>query len=191
MVFAFIVGLGNPGPEYQHTRHSIGFLIIDYLSQRWRGKAFQAKGSALLCALKRPEGDILLIKPQLYMNRTGLVVGPLVKKYSCATEQLLIIHDDIDLPFGRIRIRGQGGSGGHKGVQSIIDVLQTDTFARIRVGIGRSSENDVSDHVLSEFTATEKKSLDLIIQHASLGAEAILSEGLISAMNTYNKPFLN
>ena len=170
-----IVGLGNPGPRYQHTRHNIGFDMIDVLArhhgipiQQRASQALYGQGQIGRCA-------VLLVKPQTYMNASGQAVASLVHRYVQAEEQLVVIHDDIDLPLGRLKIKRQGGDAGHLGVRSIIAYLGHGAFVRLRMGIGRPScKADIVDYVLSPFTAAEAESRSAMIAQAAACVAALL-----------------
>ena len=184
---ALIVGLGNPGKEYADTRHNIGFRCVDELARRhglkWdkpRLRAEQAKG--------RIAGrDVVLAKPQTYMNDSGVSVVQLVKWYKVALPDLLIVSDDLDLPFGQLRLRGEGSAGGQGGLKSIIQQLRSDAFPRLRVGIDRPRWGEARDYVLTRFSKDQERELPTIIGRAADAAELWLAEGVIAAMNRYNR----
>ena len=190
-----IVGLGNPGSGYSRNRHNIGFICLNYFARRnairWDRKQARARtGTGEI------EGDsVLLAKPQAYMNCSGHSVSRLVNKFKVNINDLIVIHDDLDLPLARIRIRRGGGSGGHKGINSIIGELDSREFIRIRFGIGRplsddsivlTDEADIFDFVLSDFTTDEQKSIETAIIRVSEAITCLLSEGLEVTMNRYN-----
>jgi len=177
-----VAGLGNPGAKYERTRHNVGFLTIDELSRRlnienWKTKdaARQAYDSAR---------KIVLVQPQSYMNNSGVPIRILASWFRTPPEELLVIYDDMDLAFGRIRMRPFGGHGGHNGMRSIIATMG-DRFPRIRVGVGRP-ENDSIDHVLSNFSAEERARLPDVIDGAVRGAQLWLSDGIEAAMQYVN-----
>jgi len=190
-----IVGLGNPGSGYSRNRHNIGFICLNYFARRnairWDRKQAMARTGA-----GKIEGDsVLLAKPQTYMNCIGQSVSRLVNKFRININDLIIIHDDLDLPLGKIRIRRGGSSGGHKGINSIISELGSRDFIRIRFGIGRplsgegiilTDEADIVDFVLSDFTPDEQKSIKPSIIRVSEAITCLLCEGLEAAMNRYN-----
>ena len=187
-----VVGLGNPGKEYEGTRHNIGFAVLDRLAEKfdcsfrskWRFSAKIAEAAA------GDAGKVVLAKPQTYMNRSGAAVNALLRWLKVAPAQLLVVVDDADLPLGQIRLRVAGGSGGHNGLRSIIETLGgNEEFARLRVGIGRSAPlgADISGHVLGRFAPPER---DLAEQAVAVAVEAIdccLREGLTEAMNQFNR----
>jgi PTH1 family peptidyl-tRNA hydrolase len=181
-----IVGLGNPGPEYANTRHNVGFMVIDELSRRHHIPVKALKHSARI-----GEGEIsgeptALAKPLTYMNVSGQAVGPLMRRHSLTPSNLVVIYDDADLPLGKIRLRSRGSAGGHGGLKSIIGVLGTTEFSRVRIGIGRSGRGDLVDHVLSGFRREERETMEHAIQRAADSVEAILIEGIEPAMNRFN-----
>ncbi|MGI6605248.1 MAG: aminoacyl-tRNA hydrolase [bacterium] len=183
-----VVGLGNPGREYEETRHNAGFLVLDYLA-RSEGIAF--KLSRFYAELGRGQvsgADVLLAKPLTYMNRSGLAVGGLVRWYKLdPSSELLVISDDLDLPLGRLRIRRQGSHGGHRGLLSVIEELDSHEFVRLRIGIGRpAGAESVIDKVLGSFTAAEGQILDEVIAVAADAVRTWLSAGTEEAMNRYN-----
>ena len=177
-----IVGLGNPGRKYVETRHNIGFMIIDQIAtesslqfadeKRWKSQI--AKDS-----------DKFLLKPQTYMNDSGLAVGKVSSFYKIDADQILIIYDDLDLNFGQLRIRGQGSAGGHNGVRSIISHLGTQKFPRLRVGIGRN-EGESSNHVLGKFSIEERSILEKSMKEAVLAVKLISEQGIFAAMTRFN-----
>ena len=190
-----IVGLGNPGRGYSNNRHNIGFACLSYFARR-AGIHFDKKQ----CQARTGTGEVggskvVLAKPQTYMNSSGRSVSRLVKKFNLNLSDPIIIHDDLDLPLGKIRIRHGGSSGGHKGVESIITELENRDFIRIRVGIGQPTpvkntaqidEAEIVDYVLSDFTPDEKQTVNLVIAKVSEAIVCFLTEGLMVAMNKYN-----
>ena len=170
-----IVGVGNPGLRYQHTRHNFGFDVVDALARRWHISIQQLEAQAL-CGQGESSGrPVLLMKPQTYMNASGQAVAPLVRKYLKTADRLVVIHDDIDLPLGRIKIKWQGGDAGHLGIRSIIEYLGHGAFCRIRLGIGRPvCKARIVDYVLSSFTATERQTRQEMIAQAVICVETLL-----------------
>lgn len=182
-----IVGLGNPGREYQHTRHNIGFQAVDALAAdlgismtRMQFKAVTGSGNL--------EGiRIILAKPQTYMNLSGTAVGALLKFYKLPLDRLLVIHDDLDLPFGSVRLRPGGGSAGQKGLGSTIERLGTQAFPRMRLGIGRPpGQMDSKAYVLQEFSASDQALLQEVMEQAVQAAREFALNGLDTAMNKFN-----
>jgi PTH1 family peptidyl-tRNA hydrolase len=182
-----VVGLGNPGSDYANTRHNAGFLVVDEVAAAWSISIHQKKFNAEL-GRGRVEGiDAILVKPQAYMNRSGLPVRQVADYYKISYQDMLVIHDDIDLEFGRLKIKVKGGHGGHNGVRSLIDALGEDAFVRLRVGVGRSgAEGNVVNHVLGTFNRHEKASLEKVVQRAREAVETILCEGAKEGMNRFN-----
>jgi len=183
-----IVGLGNPGRQYEQTRHNLGFMVVDYLSgkyglnwSRGRGKSRVAKGTV--------NGEsVILVKPQTFMNLSGLTVGQLVRFYKMNTNALLVICDDINLPYGRIRLRGRGSDGGHNGLASIILNLGTQDFARLRIGIGMNYRyGNMTNYVLDSFNNEEMDELDSVIKFAADATVSFICEGLEATMNNFNR----
>jgi PTH1 family peptidyl-tRNA hydrolase len=183
-----IVGLGNPGSEYAHTRHNIGFEVIDRLAEHYRIKLERSKFNALIGKGRIGAETVLLMKPLTYMNASGEAVGPLVHFYKLAPDDLLVIHDDIDLPVGKIRLRAKGTSGGHNGMKSVIRSLGTETFARIKIGVGRPqhTQRAVISHVLHGFSPAERELIDNAVCRAADAAVLWLAQPFSLVMNKYN-----
>ena len=182
-----IVGLGNPGPRYRGTYHNVGFEVVDEVARR-RGVSFEAApADALMARLRDVEGGALLAKPLTFMNLSGEAVGALQRYYRVALEDVLVVVDDIALPAGRLRVRGQGSAGGHNGLKSIIACLGTDGFARLRVGVGRGdTRRDLSDHVLSRVTGEERETLVEATGRAADAAELFLAAPIGELMKRFN-----
>ncbi len=182
-----LVGLGNPGEKYSSTRHNIGFMVVERLAERF-GLMLKKKSHQGLFTQGRVAGEsVALLLPQTFMNLSGASVGSAVKSLGCAPGDLVVVHDDIDLPFGSLRIKFGGGHGGQNGIRHIKDVLGTGDFVRLKIGIGRPVEGgDVSRHVLSAFCAQERQHLARVIDEAVEAVEAIVASGLNPAMNQYN-----
>jgi len=184
-----VVGLGNPGPKYRDTRHNIGFLVADALVRRFGGE-FQMAPSQVpdaLVAKRFGTEPLLVAKPLTFMNRSGEAVAGLVHYYGIEPDDLLVIVDEVALPFGRLRARARGSAGGHNGLKSIADRLGTTEFARLRLGVGRGdARRDLADHVLSMFEADERAGLDEFVTRAADAAEMFAVEGIDKVMNVYN-----
>ena len=190
-----IVGLGNPERAYANNRHNIGFTCLNHFA-RTQGIRFDKKqGKARIGTGEVAGCRIVVAKPQTYMNLSGQSVSLLMSKFAINLNDLLVIHDDLDLPLGRIRIRSGSSSGGHKGIDSIINELESQDFLRLRVGIGRPTKNDSStefseyeiiSYVLSDFTPDEKQAVTIVIPKMSEAILCLLTEGLTAAMNKYN-----
>jgi len=182
-----VVGLGNPGKEYQGTRHNLGFMVVEELVRRHGVKRQEYKHSSVMAWLECHGEEVVVAKPLTYMNRSGQAVKPLVSALKLNLEDVLVICDDLDLETGRIRIRPRGGSGGHRGLASVISSLGTEEFARLRVGIGRPpTGEDVIDYVLDGFTASETETMARAIARAADAVETWIGQGIEKAMNTYN-----
>ncbi len=190
-----IVGLGNLGQGYANNRHNVGFICLSHFA-RTQGIRFDKKqGKARVGTGEVAGNKVVLAKPQTYMNLSGESVSRLIKKFDINLNNLIIIHDDLDLPLGRIRIRHGGSSGGHKGIDSIINKLGSQDFIRLRVGIGHPTENEdttessndeIITYVLSDFTPDEKRTIAQVIPKVSEAILYLLTEGLTAAMNRYN-----
>jgi PTH1 family peptidyl-tRNA hydrolase len=180
---AMIVGLGNPGKKYARTRHNVGFIVVDTLAERWGLRDWQKKNEARY-GLDRAR-QALLVEPQSYMNLSGGPVLGLATFYKIPPERVLVVVDDLDLPFGTLRMRAQGSSGGHNGLNSLIEALGPN-FARLRIGIGRSRDDDAIDRVLSPFASDEWEALPAMIARAIEGIELWLTQGIVAAMNRVN-----
>lgn len=180
-----IVGLGNPGRAYAHTRHNVGFDVLDVFAKKHKVRILSRQCRALVGSYDFLGEQILLVKPQTFMNESGTAVSCLVRKYHLEPDDILVVYDDMDLPLGRIRIRPKGSSGGHKGMNSIIHHLGSSDFPRIRVGIGRQGE--AINHVLSRFNRKDRAIMDDAIQSAADALDMILNEGIEAAMNVHNK----
>jgi PTH1 family peptidyl-tRNA hydrolase len=181
-----IVGLGNPGRKYAHNRHNVGFQCLDRLAQAHGLSFTQRRAKASLALGNIADVRVVLARPLTYMNLSGQAVRPLVSFYKLSLEDILVIHDDLDLPLGTTRLRPEGGSGGHKGMRSIIEALGSQAFPRLRVGIGRPPGNDAVSYVLSDFTADEQITLESVYERVVAAVELFLREGIEAAMNAYN-----
>jgi PTH1 family peptidyl-tRNA hydrolase len=183
-----ICGLGNPGDRYRHTRHNVGFRVVDLLADRWglTGEGRLRDGAAVL-EVRRPEpiGTVLLVKPMRYMNRSGTPLRAALRQTDVDIgTDLLVVTDDIDLPLGRVRLRRTGSAGGHNGLRDVIATFGTDEFNRLRVGVGRAGE--AASHVLATFRPDER---DLATEMVAVGADAVeawLADGVDEAMNAFN-----
>ncbi len=188
-----IVGLGNPGRIYANNRHNVGFICLNHFAKT-QGIRFDKKQGRARIGIGEVAGSkVVVARPQTYMNLSGQSVSRLIKKFDINLNDLLVIHDDLDLPLGKIRIRQGGGSGGHKGVDSIITWLESQDFPRIRVGIGRPttpfaqiSEADIIAYVLSDFNADEKQTITQVTSKVSEAILCLLTKGLTAAMNRHN-----
>jgi PTH1 family peptidyl-tRNA hydrolase len=181
-----VVGLGNPGREYERSRHNLGFLVIDELARRHGGRVSDRAAKSLTGKIRLGDRELVLAKPQTMMNLSGLAVKALRATYGMPLERVLILHDELDLPFGRLRIRKGGSSAGNHGLDSVIASLGTKDFIRIRIGIGRPPGNGI-DYVLSPFTAAEGAQVSDIVRRAADGVETTILNGLDRAMTDFNR----
>jgi len=181
-----IVGLGNPGTEYARSRHNIGFLCLDALARRYGEQIRHRAARALVGRVRIGDREIILAKPQTMMNLSGAAVRALRDKYGAALERLAVVHDDLDLPFGRLRVRRDGSAAGHHGVESIIGALASRDFVRFRVGIDRPV-GEGADYVLGVFTEAEREQLPEVVQRVGDAVLFALKHGIERAMTEFNK----
>ncbi len=182
-----IAGLGNPGPRYRNTRHNAGFDALDRLAERLGAAFNREKHKALVAETRRGDESLVLIKPLTFMNRSGQAVAPFVRYAPNGPGDLIVVVDDAELPLGRLRLRGRGSAGGHNGLKSIIEHLGGEDFARLRIGVGKETDNaDLADHVLGRFTPGERAAVDAALDRAAEGLLCYLDEGLTAAMNRVN-----
>ena len=184
---SLVVGLGNPGAAYAHTRHNAGFMVADELAGKFDIGFDKRKFDTVFGRGHIEREPVVLAKPMAFMNRSGPPVRSLADFFKISSEAVLIIHDDIDLAFGRLKIKEKGGHGGHNGIRSLIDACGRDDFVRLRIGVGRSGfDISVSDHVLSKFSDQENESLAQIIATARDAVVTILCKGTKAGMNQFN-----
>lgn len=182
-----IVGLGNPGRDYRENRHNTGFMVVDRLAVKLEARFTRLQSKALIAPAAYQDRKIILAKPQTFMNLSGQAVQGLVHFYKLPLTNLLVVHDDLDLPTGTIRIRPDGGPGGQKGMTSVIERLGTDEFPRLRLGIGRPpGQMEAPDYVLQDFTQAELALMSDTLGRAVEAALTFVVEGLEAAMNKYN-----
>lgn len=182
-----LAGLGNPGPRYSSTRHNVGFMLVDRLAAELGVKVTRAAFRGLTAEGSLDGEKILLLKPQIYMNLSGDSVAEAMRYYRIDPGDILVAYDDLDLDLGRLRFRPSGSAGGHRGAQSIIDLLGTDKFPRLRMGIGRPQAGfEVIDYVLSTFGPSEVPALNGMLERASQGVRAALGDGIEAAMSRFN-----
>jgi PTH1 family peptidyl-tRNA hydrolase len=178
-----VAGLGNPGREYQRTRHNVGFMVLDRLAADaqlpWQ---FSSKWNAGWA-----KTDVILVKPATFMNRSGEAIAAIANFYKIAAQEVLIVLDDFALPLGRLRLRAQGSSGGHNGLESVLDHFGTDSVPRLRVGIGSAPVEGATDYVLGRFFEEEQPLLDATIRRAADAVKWAIDKGLIAAMNLFNQ----
>ena len=181
-----VVGLGNPGPAYAKTRHNVGFMVADVLAARI-GSAFKVhkKSGAEVLTGRLAGAPVIVAKPRCYMNESGRQVGPLAKFYSVPPSRLVVIHDELDIDFGRIRLKVGGGEGGHNGLRSIASALGSKDFQRVRIGVGRPpGRKDPAAYVLEAFSAAERAEVPTICEQAADATELLIAQGLEPAQNT-------
>lgn len=188
-----IAGLGNPGRRYENTRHNVGFRVINELRRRHMQSGFQTKFSAEAVTGLINDTRVVLIKPMEFMNKSGFAIQRAAQFHEVDIEEILVVHDELDLPPARLRLKAGGGHGGNNGLRSIIDQMGSREFARIRLGIGKplktdgeAGEGSGANYVLSKFPANEQRDIDDAIHKAADAAEAVLAQGMVSAMNNFN-----
>lgn len=184
-----IVGLGNPGAEYAQTRHNVGFMVADRLGERCRAD-WRDKFQGSFCLVELAGERVALLKPKTYMNESGRSVGAALGFYKLDPAQVLVVHDDLDLPFGALRLKQGGGDAGHRGLRSIAAYLSSSDFVRLRIGIGRPPPDfrgDAADFVLRGFPPAERADLDDVVHRAADAVTQVLARGLAAAMNATNQ----
>ena len=182
-----IVGLGNPGPEYERTRHNAGWHVVDAFAKKFRIDVSRHEKNALTGTGRVAGGSVMVAKPLTYMNLSGDAVKLLTNAYIESTQDLIVVYDDIDLPLGKLRIRQNGSAGTHNGMRSIVSAINTENFPRLRVGIGSASGEPLRDYVLDEFTAEEQPIIDAAITRAVDALVLFVRGDLRRAMNEFNK----
>jgi PTH1 family peptidyl-tRNA hydrolase len=182
-----VAGLGNPGPEYARTRHNVGFLVADRLAERLGVRFRRSRGPALVAEARADGERILLAKPETYMNDSGRAVGALCRAHGIAAERVVVVHDELDLPFGTVRVKAGGGTAGHRGLESVAAVLGPG-FVRVRVGIGRPpGRMDPVDYVLEPFDRREAEDLPAVVERAADAALAVVRDGVAAAQTSFNR----
>lgn len=182
-----IIGLGNPGKKYENTRHNIGFTVIDTFSEQYGLQLTKRKFNCLYETTHIESNQVLLVKPQTFMNLSGEGVKPLIDFYRIQPENIVVIYDDLDLPLGKIRLRTKGGHGGHNGIRSLIDHLGTKEFNRVRIGIGRPTDNTpVVNYVLQTFRQEEQGDVQQVIDQTIKACETWFTSSFNDAMNRFN-----
>ncbi|QAT83894.1 peptidyl-tRNA hydrolase [Corallococcus coralloides] len=186
-----ICGLGNPGREYERHRHNVGFMVVDALLSRARAELTQDKFQARVGQGSLGGERILFVEPQTFMNLSGRSVAEAARFYKVAVQDVLVVHDELDLPFGRLQLKAGGGAGGHNGLKSMVQCLGEDAFIRVRVGIGKpegpNAKERVAGYVLSNFDDGERRQLEELIGKAADMAESWVRDGLSTAMNRHNR----
>ncbi len=182
-----IAGLGNPGSEYANTKHNVGFMFIDALAEKLGVDGWKTKYDALVAEARIGTEKIILLKPLTYMNDSGRAIGPLLSWYKLVPQELIVVHDDMDIPAGTVRIRKKGSAGGHNGLKSILYHVGDENFARVRIGIGRPLPGwTVVNHVLAPFTAEDGPKIREAIGYLIPAVECIVEQDVDLAMNRYN-----
>lgn len=184
---ALIVGLGNPGPEYEATRHNFGFMVLDALASRGYGAGWHEKFKGLSIRARVGGATCTLLKPQTFMNLSGRSVARAAQFYGYGPTEIIVVHDDVDLPFEVVRIKKGGGTAGHKGLKSLKQDLGHTDFIRVRMGVGRPARGSVSDFVLSNFARDERIALPDIVERGADAVTSIVADGVRKAMNAHNK----
>lgn len=182
-----IAGLGNPGAEYAQTKHNVGFMLLDTLAKHLEAPEWKTKRDALVTETRIGAEKALLVKPLTYMNDSGRAIGPLLTWYKLRPEDLIVAHDDMDIPVGMIRIRKKGSAGGHNGMKSVLYHMQDENFPRVRIGIGRPPVGwTVIKHVLTPFSPDDRILIDEVIDRLVPAVECIVQDGVDLAMNRFN-----
>jgi peptidyl-tRNA hydrolase, PTH1 family len=182
-----VVGLGNPGAEYARTRHNVGAEVVELLAQRHEGRLRRGKERARAAEVRIDGARVALAVPEQWMNDSGDAVRRLLRRYGVEPEQLVVVHDELDLPVATLRVKAGGGLAGHNGLRSIKSHLHTEAFNRVRIGVGKpTSKERGADHVLSGFSKRDRAEIDVTVEHAADAVELIAAEGVDAAMNRYN-----
>ncbi|MCH8291805.1 aminoacyl-tRNA hydrolase [Candidatus Poribacteria bacterium] len=180
-----IVGLGNPGPRYENTKHNVGFWVIDELLRRTLATNMESLCQSLVVRADWHDLEVIFAKPMTYMNRSGEAVAALIHRFDASIEDVCVVYDDIHLDFCMLRMRRKGSDGGHNGMRSIIHALDTQALPRLRIGIGEPEENLI-DYVLSEFSQAEREEMDFVVQRAADALETFVTDGVQAAMSRFN-----
>ena len=182
-----IAGLGNPGAEYAQTKHNVGFMLVDALAAYLGAGAWREDFSAYIAEVRSGSEKVFLVKPQTYMNSSGESLGPMLSYYKMDVDDLVVVHDDMDIPAGMVRIRRKGSSGGHNGIKSILAHVGREDFARVRIGVGRPLPGwTVINHVLAPFSMEDAPKIREAISYLLPAVECIVTDGVDFAMNRYN-----
>jgi PTH1 family peptidyl-tRNA hydrolase len=182
-----VVGLGNPGDDYARTRHNVGAEVVELLARRHGARLRKAKERALVDEVRIGNRRVALAVPSTYMNDSGAAVRALVRRYGVEPEQLVVVHDELDLPVATLKLKRGGGLAGHNGLRSIKAHLRTDDFLRVRIGVGKPvSKEQGADHVLNKFSKRERTEIDVTLERAADAVEAIAADGIDTAMNQFN-----
>ena len=184
---ALVVGLGNPGPRYAGNRHNVGFMVVDLLAARMNARFKAHRGRVDVVEGRLAGRSVVLAKPKSYMNESGGPIVAISRFFKIPVARLTVVHDDLDLPYGALRIKRGGGDGGHNGLRSATAALGSNDYLRVRFGIGRPpGRQDPADYVLRDFTAAERKELPYFVDRAADAVEALLADGLDAAQNAFN-----
>lgn len=182
-----LVGLGNPGARYARTRHNIGFMAVDaWCSQATASPGWSEKWKAQVATIGTGPSRVVALKPQTYMNRSGQSVIPAAQFLRVPPAQILVVHDEVDFPLGRLAVKKGGGHGGHNGLRDIMQLLGNGDFLRIRLGVGRPVHGEVADHVLSDFMPDERPVVDELLERAVAAIRCVTRDGVVTAMNKFN-----
>src|SRR3954447_19430372 len=182
-----VVGLGNPGDEYARTRHNVGAEVVEILAKRHGAKLKKGKERARVDQVRIGPSLVALAVPLTYMNESGMAVAPLARRYGVEPEQIVVVHDELDLPVGVLKVKNGGGLAGHNGLRSITSHLHSDAFLRVRIGVGKPvSKEHGADHVLKKFSKRERAEIDVVLEDAADAVEAIVADGVDAAMNRAN-----
>jgi PTH1 family peptidyl-tRNA hydrolase len=184
---ALVVGLGNPGPKYAGTRHNVGFTVVDALQKRAAGSGWQEKFLGLTSRVDIAGRPAIILKPLTFMNLTGRSAVRAAAFFRIGVAEIVVVHDDLDLEFGAVRVKVGGGTGGHKGLASCVAELADPGFVRVRIGIGRPTFGDATDYVLQPFSKIEVAELADIVERAADAVEVVVKSGVVKAMNEFNK----
>lgn len=183
-----LAGLGNPGRQYAGNRHNVGFMVIDELMRRTGANTPRSRLGAELAEASLRGAKVVFCKPMEFMNTSGFAISRAAAFWKIPADRIVVVHDDMDIEFGRLRLAERGGSGGHNGLRSIMAELGTEGFCRARFGIGRPPPAwQGADFVLADFSSEEKKSLPNLLEEAALAVEAVVKDGVVTAMNRFNK----
>ena len=183
-----VLGLGNPGRKYEATRHNVGFLVADRLAERWHGACDRSQYNAHLGSLRVHDAQVVVAKPQTYMNRSGQAATSLRGYYKVPDEQVVVVHDDVDIPCGQVRVKKGGGHGGHNGLRDLKQRLGTGDFLRVRVGVSRPPPRwDTADYVLAPWSREEQDHLPEVVDRAVDAVEGLIRDGWETTVNTFNQ----
>lgn len=181
-----MVGLGNPGDSYAQTRHNFGAMTLELLAERARANLKSHKSGCLVAEGSFDDARVALARPTTYMNESGRPVGQLARFYKAPAERVVVIHDELDIPFGEVRVKLGGGTAGHNGLKSIVSHLRSKDFPRVRIGIGRPGREGATARVLDDFSRAEREQLSDVLERAADAVEAIVTRGTERAMNEFN-----